>query len=156
MAVTDWIDRIAIIFEIADGKGGTLTSYRPYDKGEFPEAINDFPCAIHYITDVRNQYSLGGPCIDYYNGVSEFHLVASTAKSLLPYCMTFLTRIRDAAAANMNLGGRCDHFLLRMDEPSQQGPVALQYGDENPHWGIVVRWEVKENVTGDFVPGAGS
>lgn len=156
MAVTDWIDQVAKIFEIADGRGGTVTSYRPYEKGEFPEAISDFPCAIHYTLGVRNQYSLGGPCLDYYQGVSEFHLTPSTAKSLIPYCMTFISKIRDAAAANITLGGRVAHFLLEMEEVSQQGPVSLQYGGEEPHWGIVVRWEVKEDVTGDFTPGVGT
>jgi len=154
MAVTDWIDKIAQVFEVANGKGGTVLSYRMYDRNNIPEALTSYPCAISYVTEARHQYSLGGPCLDFYNGVTEFHLTPNASKANLPYIMPYFARIRDAAAGNITLSGTVAHFLLRLDEASVTGPVTLQYGQEEPHHGLVVRWEVKEEVSGDFTPAA--
>lgn len=154
MAVTDWIDKIAKDFEISDGKGGTVVSYRAYDKNNFPESLTVFPCAISYVTGSRNQYSLGGPCIDFYNGVTELHLTSTTSKALIPYVMGFFARIRNAVAGDITLDSTVDHWLLRLDMDSIQGPAVLQYGQEEPHYGLIVNWEVKESVTGDFTVAA--
>jgi len=53
MAVENWIDEIAKLFEISDGRKGTVKSYRAYEKADFPEAITVYPCAITYTTGVK-------------------------------------------------------------------------------------------------------
>jgi hypothetical protein len=158
VAIIDWIDEVTRVWEINDGKGGLVKSYRLYESKEFPEALAGvkFPCALTYVVSAENQYSLGGPCIDTYEGVTEFHLAPNVSKANLPYILPFFARIRDAAAAHMNLGGLVAWWMLKSGggEPSIS-LVTLQYGDESPHLGLMVRWTCKENVSGDFTPAMG-
>jgi hypothetical protein len=154
MAVEQWIDEIAKLWEFSDGKGATVKSFRAYERGNFPETIGPFPCALTYTTEDVSDYSVGGPNIDLWNGITEFHLVADIGKHHYPYIMLFFKRIRDAVAGHIQLSGLVENFLLRKDVPSIQGPVVLQYGQEAPHLGLIVNWEAKENVTGDFVVAA--
>jgi len=130
-------------------------SYRVFEKPEFPETLTQYPCAITYTLGVKSDYSVGGPCVDHWEGVTEFHLTPNVVKSHFPYIMLFFRRIRDAAAGSLTLGGRVAHFLLDPDrQPNIQGPVALVYGSEDPHHALVVYWVVKESVSGDFVVSA--
>lgn len=155
MAVENWIDEIAkLAGEVPNGKGGKVKSYRVFAKADFPEGLTVFPCAITYTTQVITSYSQGGPCIDLWKGVTEFHLSEGTAKSEYPAVMRFFAHIRAAFAQHMTLGGKVAYCKLAEDEPSLQGPVVLQYGAEQPHHGIIARWVVKENVTGTFTIGA--
>src|SRR3990167_6511083 len=151
MAVENFIDEITSLWDgISDGKGGQVRSYRVYEKNEFPESLSVFPCAITYTIEVRNNYSAGGPNVDLFRGLTEFHLFPNVSKSNLPELMRYMARIRNAAAGEITLNGKVSHFLLRTDVPSVQGPLRLQYGSEEPHLGLLVNWEVKEAVTGDF------
>ena len=155
MAVENWIDAVAKAFEIDDGRGGTVRSYRVFEKAEFPEALSDYPCAITYPVSVSSQYSLGGPCIDLWRGKTEFHITENVNKGNLPMLLRYIARIRYAAAANMKLGGLVEHFVLSTEGPSILGPVVLRYGGEEPHQGFIVHWVVKENVSGDFTVATG-
>jgi hypothetical protein len=158
MAVEQWIDAIAKLWDaVSDGRGGNVTSYRAYERDNFPEALADFPCAITYVTEVENIYSTGGPLIDLWRGVTEFHLFPGVDKRDLPQLMRYFARIRNAASGSITLGGLVSHFLLRVSNsggPSIVGPVVLQYGSEQPHHGLLVYWEVKETVSGDYTPAA--
>jgi hypothetical protein len=151
MALEDWIDALCAIWEISDGKGGQVRSYRVFEKSEFPEAITDTPCAITYTTGVIMQITAsGGHGI--WRGVTEFHLSEGINKSRFPEYIRYFARIRAAMAANMKLGGLVDHLRVNSDvTPSVQGPVVLVYGSEQPHHGIVVYWEVKEGATDTVV-----
>jgi len=154
LAIESWIDEITKLWEIDDGRGGTVKSFRVFEVAEFPEAIEFTPCAITYPTDVTSQYSLGGPLIDYWQGQTEFHLFDNASKANIPEAIRFIARIRNAAAGSMKLNGTVDHFLLRGEEgASVEGPVALSYGGaDEPRLGFIVYWNVKENVTGDYTP----
>lgn len=158
MAIETWIDDITRLWDqVSDGHGGSVRSYRVYEKDEFPEALADYPCALTYTTEVESVYSLGGPLIDLWKGVTEFHLFPNVDKRNFPAVMKYFARIRNAAAGSMTLGGSVSHFLLRNTESggaSIQGPVVLQYGNEEPHHGLLVYWECKENVSGDYSPAA--
>lgn len=143
MAVENWIDEIAALWEISDGKGGTVKSYRAYDKNEFPEAITVYPCAITYTSGVKMDYPMDIET-DTWNGVSEFHLVAGIGKHHYPYIMRYFNRIKTAAKGNKNLSGKVALFILDHENISIQGPVTLQYGSEDPHLGLIVRWVVTE------------
>jgi hypothetical protein len=154
MAVENWIDEIAdLAGTVDDGKGKKVRSYRVFKKAEFPEALNVFPCALTYTTEVRPAYSMGGPCTDLWYGITEFHLVPDEAKKNYPFIMRFFARIKAAFALHMTLGGRVAYVQLRTDEAGLQGPLVLQYGTENPHLGIIARWIVKEDTSGDFTVG---
>lgn len=145
MSVESWIDTLCGIWEISDGRGGTVQSYKVYEKSEFPESISQVPCALTYTQGNHMQISAGGGQ-SIWQGITEFHLTDNVDKSNFPYIMLFFSRIRTAAAANLQLGGLVDHFSLRADViPNVQGPVTLQYGSEAEHHGIVVYWEVKES-----------
>jgi len=158
IAVNDWIDEIAKLWEIADGRGGTVTSFRVYEKNEFPESLPaGVICAITYTLDVESAYSLGGPLVDRWRGITEFHFPWGVDKSHFPEIMLFFARIRNAAAGSMTLGSRVAHFLLRTQNTggqSIQGPVTLTYGSEAPHHGLLVYWEVKDDESGQFTPAA--
>lgn len=157
MAIVDWIDALTKVFEVtAHGNRGKVRSFRLFERDEFPESIDpaDFPVALSYPTQVRTEYSQGGPKKDYWMGQTELHLFPDAKKSNLPELLRYFARIRDAAAENMLLSGAVHLFLLRNDGgASIQGPLVLQYGDEAPHHGLMVYWTVVEDVTGDFTPG---
>jgi hypothetical protein len=147
MSVDTWIDTMCGIWEIDDGKGGTVKSYRVYDKNEFPETIKHFPSAITYTTGANMEINSAGG-ISLWTGVTEFHLVENVDKSNIPYCMLFFARIRTAMASNFALGGLVSHLMFSESQiPNIQGPVELTYGAESPHLGIIVHWEVKERET---------
>lgn len=147
MAVENWIDSIADLWgAVDDGKGKHVKSYSVFKRGEFPSAISEFPCAITYVTRVPTvQYSAGGPAVVIWQGVTEFHLVPNIDKTHIPYVIRFYDRIIRAAASSITLGGLVTHFLLSNEEPLQPG--SLVYGNEAPHYGVVVNWVVKENPT---------
>jgi hypothetical protein len=147
MSIELWIDTLCSVWDISDGKGGQVKSYRVYNKNEFPEAITTYPCAISYVTSVKNTYGASNS-LDLWYGVTEFHLFPNVNKTNLPEAMLFYKRIRDAAALHMTLGGLVNYFLLRNDIESQT-MVDLKYGSEDPHHGLLVNWIVKElpNVT---------
>jgi len=147
MAVENWIDSIAKLWgSVEDGTGKTVHSYSVFERGEFPEAISVFPCAITYVTRIPTvQYSMSGPAVVIWRGVTEFHLVPNIDKTQIPYVIRFYDRIIRAAASSVTLGGKVSHFLLAPEDPLQPG--ALVYGNEAPHFGVVVNWIVKENPT---------
>lgn len=144
MAASNWIDEITDLWAgVEDGRGGFVRSYSVFKRNEFPEALSVFPCVITYITRVPvAQYSAGGPNVIVWRGVSEFHLVPNVLKSGMAYVIGFYDRIITAAASTITLSGKVSHFLLGPEEPIQPG--VLQYGDEAPHYGLVVNWQVKE------------
>jgi len=142
--VTDWIDRVCEVWgTIDDGKGGKLRSYRIFERAEYPESLSQIPCVLTIVPRLRTiQYSAGGPNIAVYEGVSEFHLTKNVSKGNYPSVFLFFDRILQAAAANLQLGGVVDHFLLRTDTPIEMG--VLRYGSEEPHLGMIAHWSVKE------------
>lgn len=157
--IETWIDTLAKVWEVDDGKGNLVFAPRIFGKDEFPEALPkiDKPIALTFITDTATSYSVGGPCINITHGFTEFHFQGGLNRSQIPYVLKFINRIEAAAAGAARLGGLVEHFLLtpiNAGQPSIQGPVTLQYGDEAEHWGLIVNWEVKENVTGQFTVSA--
>lgn len=153
MAVDLWIDEIvALAGTISDGQK-KVRAYSVFNKAEFPESITVYPCAITYTSELRSSYSLSGPCIDLWYGITEFHLAPNVAKTNYPYIMRFFARIKAAFASKMTLNGKVAYFQLRNDVVGLQGPVTLQYGSEDQHLGIVAQWMVKEDTSGDFTVG---
>lgn len=153
MAIEKWIDTLARVWEIDNGKKGTVRSYPLYEKDSFPETIQETPCALTFIEGSRSVYSAGGPIYQIWKGRTEFHLTTSTNKNNLPKIILFHQRILAAAAANMQLGGLVSYFLLDQDAEGGnniQGPVELAYGSEDPHLGLVAYWKVKEHIESEI------
>jgi len=150
--IESWIDTLAKVWgEIDDGRGNLVWSPRIFEKDEFPDALPeiDRPIALSFITSTATSYSAGGPCYNVYTGFTEFHFPGGLSQRQRAQVMKFIGKIEVKAAANAALGGLVEHFLImREGQPSIQGPVALQYGEEAEHWGLVVNWEVKERVDG--------
>lgn len=144
MAIENWIDALARVWEISDGKGGTVKSYQIATKSEFPESLSTFPCALSYPTGLHPEYSAGMGSTDIWRGKTEFHLFPDTKKSNLGKVLSYFERIKAAAASNFSLGGLVSHFIIQQAGDGIQGPLTLQYGDEAEHHGLVVYWEVKE------------
>jgi hypothetical protein len=157
MSVENWIDSIVDMWGAMDAHAGhTLRAYLVYRKAEFPAALSDFPCVLTFVDGLQPNYSAGGPLIDAWTGISEFHLWADLSPAHYPELMLYFARIRTAMAQHLSLGGRVSHFLPRADVPYPiRGPVKLKYGGEEDHLGIVVQWQVKENVSGEFTIAAG-
>lgn len=148
MSVENWIDEVVkIAGSVSDGQGGQVRAYAVYEKSEFPDTLSDFPCAITYTKDAAMSYPDGGPNIDTWNGVTEFHLAQDVSKARYPAVMLYFARIRAAFAANRTLGDRVSYCRLSTTEPAIEGPVILQYGSEEPHLGLVAHWIVRERFS---------
>ena len=145
--ITDWVDLVAEMWGTIDnGKGGSLKSYKLFKRAEFPESLSEFPCALTIVPGMTKlQYSVGGPCVGVYEGTTEFHLTKGVSKSNYPFCFTYYEKIIVAAAANLQLGGAVEHFILSANNPIRF--AVLTFGNDDPHLGFVVRWEVKEIMT---------
>lgn len=149
MAIELWIDEVAkLAGSVKAHNKGYVRAYLVFSKTEIPETITEFPCAITYVQGLRTQYNQGGVCIDILDGVTEFHLFPDTKKANYPELARYFGKIRAAWAANMSLSGKVDHCILKPDQSMEI--VAMTYGSEAEHHGIMVHWEVKENVTGQF------
>lgn len=149
MAIEDWIDDVVDVYGgVAGHQGRAVRAFYVYRKAEFPDAIAVFPCALTFTDAMLPTYSAGGPLVDLWTGLTEFHLFPDLSRAHYPDIMLYFARIRNAMAAHMQLGGKVAHFLPRSDVAYPvRGPVRLQYGDEAPHLGIVVQWQVKEDVS---------
>jgi len=156
MAVENWIDDLVdVMGGVAGHNGKTVRAFYVYKKAEFPDAIAVFPCVLTFTDSMSPEYSAGGPLRDHWVGVCEFHLFPDISRTHYPELMLYFARIRKAMAEHITLGGKVNHFTPRSDtQYPLRGPVRLQYGDEAPHLGIVVLWEVKENVNSEFTPAA--
>lgn len=151
--IENWIDDLCAIWEIDLGMK-TVRSYRLIGKAEFPDSIgaallDGVPVALTIPTQMQAEYSAGGPALGFYTGVTEFHVAPDVNKSRLPTLLPWYGRILRAAAGAMRFGGnKVEYFALDDVENAIEGPVPMQYGDESPHWGFIVRWKVKERISG--------
>lgn len=150
--IEDWIDDLCKVWEISDQRFGTVKSYKLIGLVEFPDSIDAAQLDIHPIaltiaTSMQPEYSAGGPALAFYTGVTEFHVAPDVNKSRLSSLLPWYGKILRAAAGAVRLGGnRIAYFLIADVENAIEGPVPMQYGAENPHWGFIVRWKVKEHL----------
>lgn len=142
-----WIDKLTRVWEISDGKGGTVKSYRVYERNEFPEAVPlDQPVALTFVDDADIEYSQGGVCTVFWHGETEFNLAPDLSRKHIPDILLYFQRITVAAAANMKLSGSVDYFVLAPQDSISLQP--LQYGNQVRHLGLVVSWTVKQIIAG--------
>lgn len=141
-----WIDALIDVWRTVECPG-FKTMNAPYliKEAKFPTAINPddhFPIALT-IPDVTSpEYSAGGPIEGIVTGVTEFHVAPDLSMARIPELIHWPGAIWKAAASHMQLGGLVSHFLITK-ERGIVGPLSLQYGEEQEHWGFLVTWEVK-------------
>lgn len=145
--IEDWIDTLCDVWATVDAPGfGTVTSPRLIQDRKFPASISpssESPIALSFPAVMETIYSLGGPKIGFFTGVTEFHVWNNASMEQAPGLLPWYGAIWRAAALNMTLGGRVEHFVINKSR-GIVGPMTMQYGDETPHWGFTVNWEVKE------------
>lgn len=150
--IEQWIDAVQDVWRgIAVNDFTSMQAPYLLKKAEFPSAINPAdlaaaPLALTIVNSTQYMYSAGGPQEGFYKGVTQFHVSSGLDFADLPRLLKFPRLIVVAAAANLQLGGLVNHFALEDRDDQIDGPKPVQYGDEEPHWGFDVYWEVKENV----------
>lgn len=146
MAIENWIDDLTKVWgNVESGKDSTVKSYSVFGKTNMPEDITVFPCAITTAFEL-SPVTAKAKSHDLWRGITEFHLVEDTSKKHYPTILRYFDRIREAAAANLQLGGLVANFLIdEVNAPGILGPAVLQWGSEAPHLGLIVNWIVKEN-----------
>lgn len=149
MAIESWIDElVAVAGSVKSHIGGQVKAYRVFKKSEIPEALSEFPCAITFGFHMVPTYSDSSPCVDLWEGSTEFHLFADDKKANYPEAMRYFAKIRNAFAFRRRLGGLVEHLTL-----TDMTLVMAQYGLENEHHAILVTWQVKERVTAEITLG---
>ncbi len=154
MSVENWIDAVvAVAGNVASHTSSKFVrAYKVAAKGEIPEALSTYPCAIVYPTRLKSaQYSAGGVCVEIWEVRGEFYLFPDKKKSNLPELVRYFGKIRDATLASLTLGGLVDHFQFA-EEPMSL--VVMSYeADSAERHGIVALWEVKVNVGSEVTVG---
>lgn len=148
--IEEWIDNLTDLWGgVSDGKTGKVRAYSLFKRNEFPDALElGQPSALTFFEELTPEYSAGGPNLGFYNGVTDFHLTPDTNRRRLPYVFGFVGRIWRAAASQMQLGGKVEHFVV-----TKISLAVLQYGQEAQHFGLQVEWTVKESISGLVVSG---
>ena len=148
-----WLDVLNSVFAFEYGRGQVVRTPNCVSKNEFPEALSlaDGPVALSWPLTVKATYGAASssiPTVLIWSGETELHLTPDIKKTNLSFILPFFGRILAAAKANLTLGGLVEHFLL--EEENAMALDVLQYGNEAPHHAIVIRWEVKQNLSGQI------
>jgi hypothetical protein len=150
-----WIDALNAVWAFEYGRGQVVRTPKCSTKDDFPEALTDLsdkgPIALSWPLYVDPTYGApngSAPTILIWHGVTEIHLTPDVKKTNLAFILPFFGRILAAAKANFSLGGLVAYFELENANNLQLS--ILQYGSETPHHGIVVRWIVKQNLSGQI------
>jgi len=144
--IEDWIDDLTKVWEVDDGRGGTVKAYRLFERGEMPESVPlDQLTALTFFDSVDADYSEGGPCLAFWRGTVEFNLAPDLDKRRIPFVLRFVGKILRAAAKNMTLGGKVNYMILDPATTIEMG--VLRYGNAGvEHLGLVAKWVVKETL----------
>ncbi len=152
-----WVDKVCEVMSVADRHGKPVTSFRVFTPNELPNAITPemAPCAVSYVTDVQVEYSTGGPTLLFFTGQTEFHLTTDVKPANVEYCMSMFEPIVRACAANMKLTNTVEHFMVAQGAGNSLQFITYRNPDgRDDHQGVVVRWIVKQNISGDLTVSA--
>lgn len=147
MAIEDWMPTLKA--KIAEISG----IVQVHDYTDLPGSLQAFPTAIILTESGEILYSGPGPKIEYH----DIQITIYTAGQILPeglsQAVPFITRVRDKLAGNVQLNGKVNYIDTRPEEKWYEGPGQVDYAGKN-HTGIIFRYRVKEDVTGDFTVSA--
>lgn len=156
--IENWIDELTAVWTINYSSFGTVHSYNLVHDADFPESIDlnelkSHPIALTFIPTLEPEYSTSGPLIAYWRGETEIHLAPDFSKTRIPQMLLWYKLVLDAAAGHTKLNNKVELFMI----PQEQDAItltSLKYGEESPHWGMVVRWIVKERLEGTLTVSA--
>jgi hypothetical protein len=153
--VENWLDTLNAVWAFEYGRGQVVRTPKCTVKDEFPEAIPDLadkgPIALSWPLSVIPHYGASSssiPTVLIWSGETELHLTPDVKKTNLAFVLPFFGRIVNAAKTNLTLGGLVEYFIL--DEEDNLTLSVMRYGDEAPHHGILIRWTVKQNLSGQI------
>jgi hypothetical protein len=153
-SVETWMDALCKTFNISDGGLGSVRSFLVFERNELPNAVSAemAPCAVSYVTDMQVEYSTGGPTIFYWYGETDFHLTKDVKIANVSSIMKYYGRIFSAAAGNMQLDGLVEHFTILQNTSGAMQFVTFKHPvtGQDDHQGIIVKWFVKQNVSGEY------
>lgn len=152
VSVETWLDALCKVFAVSDGGLGNVRSFQVFSVNQMPEAITAdmSPCAVSYVTDMQLEYSEGGPTVFYWYGQTDLHLTRDIKIANVASIMKYFGRIAAAAMKNMTLGGLVELFVILQKTPNALQFVTFRHHitNQDDHQGIVVRWYVKQKVSG--------
>jgi hypothetical protein len=156
-SVETWLDELCRVFAVSDGER-PIRSFLVFERNELPESITPemTPCAVSYVTDLQLEYSTGGPTLFFWQGQTDLHLTRDVKTANVASIMKYYGRIVTAAAGNMKLNNLVEHFTILQGTAGSMQFVTYKHPitGADDHQGIVVRWMVKQNVSGDYVVSA--
>lgn len=143
MSIETWAPTLKTNLAAVSG----IRQVHKYD--ELPGSIMAFPTIIFLPVQGDQIVSAGGLNIAHHQVQVSLYVAPQVLPDAYALAVPFITLIRAAIAADVQLGGTCVHCLpVSPPEPFYTGPGALRYGDKE-HIGIIFRLDVKEieNVT---------
>jgi hypothetical protein len=124
-------------------------SMRAFDFDKLPSAIKDLPTALSIISEpMVPTYSEGQLCNAFWKGRTQFYLSKDVSLTSYNYVQQFYRKITEAAAGTLTLNGKVELFTI-----GEISPALLKWGSELDYIGLVVPWEITEDVTGKFTVG---
>lgn len=158
-SVETWLDTLCKVWgTVSDNEGKTVRSFLVFERNELPDSwitAVEGPCAASYVETMQVEYSTGGPTLFFWNGLTEFHITPDVKPANASTVMLYFARIFAAAAGSMKLSNTVEHFYIQPVENAIQMVTFNHPVTNQPdHQGIVVRWSVKQNVSGDYTVSA--
>ena len=120
---------------------------RAYKYDQIPHKLSGLPAAVILPVSGEQEYSEGGQSIAIHNIQITVYVTAAVIPKALGDAVPLIEGVRDALAADIQLGGNCIHCLP--SSPFYDGPGAIPFG-ETALIGVVFNVVVKENETGSF------
>lgn len=152
-SIETWIDTLNQVWAVEYGRGKKIETPSMVNNNKFPASLNGLakdPVALSFPEELPVfEYGHAGssiPTIAVWKGVTEIHLTPDDKMANIPFMIGFPRRLLHAAINNPTLSGLVDEFHLI--PPAIEFVRGLKWGTENEHDGLVIHWQVKENLTG--------
>jgi hypothetical protein len=153
-----WMDELNAIWAVDAGNGRIVRTPRCLTADEFPAAITDLaengPIALSWPNFIQEaeygDHDSSVPTQLTWVGETWLHLTPDLDKSRLSYILPFFGRVLKAAKDHIHLdsAGKVNFIL------SDERPIALasdmQYGNEAPHYGLIITWKVQQELSGQI------
>lgn len=151
-----WMDKVCAVMAVTGVDGVQVHSFKVFEKNEMPDAVTPemVPCAVSYVQNCQPEYSMGGPSILFWNGQTEFHLTTDVKPANIPFVLSFFEKVLISAAANLQLSGTVELFLIRNDAQAMTFATYRRADGADDHQGIVVQWQVKQVISGGLTVSA--
>ena len=148
--IEDWIDELADVWMGLSAFGQQVESPYLVRDAKFPPAVN--PAELSGKALALNipqafspgDYGRGSPKRGFWRGVTQFHLAPNGDMGHLQRVLAWHGKILSAAAKYPTLNGKVELFWIPNQDDAMMIGSNYVFGDETPHWAILVKWIVKE------------